>query len=83
MTSSRSPHIARRRFHRAFFQWLHENKSQFLTAPFRLVKRTDRCLEFRIPGFNPIFSFTLTTWELGVHVEWQGVWWDALVFFEC
>ncbi len=54
-----------------------------MTAPPRLVKRTDRCLEFTIPGLNPVLSFTLTTWELGVHVEWQGVWWDALVFFEC
>lgn len=62
MTSPRRPRIARRRFHHAFFQWLHENQSQFLTAPLQLVKRTDRCLEFTIPGLNPVLSFTLTTW---------------------
>ena len=83
MTSTSYPRIARSWFHRAFFQWLHENQSRFLTAPLRLVKRTDRCMEFTIPGLNPGLSFTLTTWVLGVHVEWQGVWWDALVFFEC
>lgn len=83
MTSTSHPRIARRRFHRAFFRWLHENQLRFLTAPLRLVKRTDRCMEFSISGLNPVLSFTLTTWELGVHVEWQGVWWDALVFFEC
>jgi hypothetical protein len=75
-------HKTRRRLHRTFFRWLHDNQSRFLTPPFRIIKRTDRFLEFTIPGLNPALSFGLSTWELGVHVQWQNTWWDALVFFE-
>ena len=82
MISPHRPHKARRRLHRAFFQWIHDNQSRFLTAPFQTIKRTDRFLAFTIPGLNPALSFGLSTWELGVHVDWQNTWWDALVFFE-
>jgi len=82
MTSPRHFPKVRSRIHRTFFQWLHDNQSRFLTAPPCLGKRTDRCLGFTIPGLNSVLSFSLTKYELGVHVEWQGEWWDALIFFE-
>ena len=82
MISPSHPRKARRRLHRTFFRWLHDNQSRFVTPQFRIIKRTDRFLAFTIPGLNPALSFGLSTWELGVHVEWQNTWWDALVFFE-
>ena len=82
MTKISSPRKARRRFHRAFIQWLHDNQSRFLTAPFQIIKRTDNFLVLTIPGLNPALSFGLSTWELGIHVEWQNTRWDSLVFFE-
>lgn len=82
MISPSHPHRFRRRLHRTFLRWLHDNQSLFITPPFRIIKRTDRFLAFTIPGLNPALSFGLSTWELGVHVEWQNTWWDALVFFE-
>ena len=82
MTPPRRLYKARLRFHRVFFRWIHENQSRFLTAPFHITKRTDGYLAFTIPGLNPVLSFGLSTWELGVHVMWQGTRWDTLVFFE-
>lgn len=82
MISPRRLHKARRRLHRAFFHWLHDNQSRFITQLFRIIKRTDRFLEFTIPGLNPALSFGLSTWELEVHVHWQNTYWDSLDFFE-
>ena len=82
MTARLYPLEARRRFHRCFLRWLYANQARFITPPFQIIKRTDRFLTFTIPGLNPALSFCLSTWELGAHVEWQSIWWDALVFFE-
>lgn len=82
MNNLKKPLKVRRRFHRAFFQWLHKNQYRFLTPPFRLIERTDRYISFTIEGLNPALSFGLSTWELGVHVDWQGSYWDSLIFFE-
>jgi len=86
MTKISSPRKARRRYHRAFFQWLHENQSRFLTAPFRIINRTDRIVTFTIPGLNPALSFKLSfgssCCSLFPHVEWQGEWRDTPICFE-
>jgi hypothetical protein len=82
LNSPRRHPKARRCFHRAFFQWLNANQSRFLTPPFQRIKRTDRLFTFTMPGLNPLLSFGLSTWEIGVHVEYQGVWWDTLIYFE-
>ena len=80
--NNRYPRKARRRFHRAFFSWLHNRNSRLQTPVFRLIKCTDRFIEFTIDGLNPALSFGLSTYDLGVHVEWQGESWDWLIFFE-
>jgi hypothetical protein len=72
----------RRRFHRTFFSWLQDNQSRFVTPPFHLINRTDCFMTFNIEDLNPAISFGLSRWELGVHVHWQGVYWDSLIYFE-
>jgi hypothetical protein len=83
MISVRRLHKVRRRFHRAFFRWLHANQSRFLTPQFRVISRTDRFITFTILGLDPILTFGLSTWELGIHVEWKDAYWDSLAYFEC
>jgi hypothetical protein len=72
----------RRCLHRVFLNWLQENQSKFLTPKFYIVNRTDRVLIFSLPNLNPTLSFRLTTWELGVDVDWKGDCWDVLIYFE-
>lgn len=78
---SRLPKI-RRRFHRAFLKWLTANQSRFVTPPFRIIKRTDRQMRLTIPGLHPALSFDLSDWDLGLIVEWQGIYWDSIIYFE-
>lgn len=80
--SSSGPRKARRRFHRAFFNWVYANCSRFMTPSFRFTVCTDRFITFTIDGLNPALSFGLLTYDLGVHVDWQGENWDSLIFFE-
>ena len=70
----------RPRIQRAFFRWLEAHQRRF-AVPLRIIKRTDRYVEMAFVGVNPLLSVTLTS-EIGVHVNWHGEWWDALMFFE-
>lgn len=72
----------RRRLHRSFLNWLQDNQTRFLTPPFQILKRNDRILQFTLKHLNPALSFRLTTWELGVDVDWMGDNWDVLIYFE-
>lgn len=79
--ASARPRKARRRIQRAFLTWLHENRARFLTAPPRVVKRTDQSVDLSLPGLNPVMGISLGR-PLVVTVEWQGWFWDLLGDFD-
>lgn len=72
----------RRKLHRAFFAWLVTKPACSSLSAILIKERQDDFVSFTLQGLNPALSFGLSKWELGVHVQWQGIHWDSLIFFE-
>jgi hypothetical protein len=72
---------ARRRIHRAFLEWMQENRHRFL-VPVVIRHRTDRAIELSFAGYNLCLSACLSDWSIDVPVNWQGQCWDLLCSFE-
>lgn len=75
MSAQRLP---RPRIQRAFVSWLNEKQHCF-RVPVHISKITAKGIELRFKNYPDCLSVWLTSNELGVHVEWQGVYWDCLV----
>ncbi len=77
---SRFPKI-RRHIQRAFLTWYAEQQAHF-PLPLQYLRRKDNAIEFSALGLHPALGFSLTSWEMNVYVEWQGVFWDFLISLE-
>lgn len=75
MSAKRLP---RPQIQRAFVSWLNERQSCFRVG-IRISKITAKGVELVFKGYPDCLSVWLTRSELGVHVEWQGVYWDCLI----
>jgi len=70
-------HLPRPRIQRTFVRWFNENHTRFM-VPIRLTKITAKGVELHFQNYPDCLSVWLSSYELGVHVEWQGDYWDAL-----
>jgi hypothetical protein len=66
---------------RIFFEWLETNHRQF-NSPLKIVRRTDRIIEFNFIGLTPMLKGVLVRdWGITVYVEHEGEIWDAIADF--
>jgi len=73
-----SKKLPRPRIQRAFVRWFRENHTRF-AVPVRLSKITAKGILLNFPNHSDCLSVWLSSWNLSVHVEWQGVNWDMLI----
>lgn len=73
--------LPRRRFQRAFYQWLRRRQA---TLPMRLVvdRRTDRVITCRVAHACPNIVISITH-EVNIIAELNGEGWDLLSSFDC
>lgn len=77
----RRARLARRRFQRAFFEWLRDSNHS-LPFPLAVVRRTDRTIVCRVTGITDAIRISLAG-DLCVYVERGGDFWDALLWLDC
>ena len=78
MKDKETKRLPRPRIQRAFVRWFNENRTRF-AVPVRLTKITAKGIELHFYGYPECLSVWLSSDGIGVHVEWQGEYWDALL----
>jgi hypothetical protein len=74
-------HAPRPRIHRSFLDWLGGNQARFL-VPIRIKNMTSTSLDIDFIGITKVISAYLLRGEFRVQVEWNGIPWDTLIYFE-
>jgi len=66
-------------FRAAFLAWLRAAPGRFI-LPALASAMSPSCTELRVRGVHPAISIVLMDeWDIGVGVEWEGVFWDMLL----
>ncbi len=66
-------------FRAAFLAWLRATTGRF-ALPALASAVSPSCTELRVRGVHPAISIVLMgEWDIGVGVEWDGVFWDMLL----
>ena len=69
------------RIQRAFLTWFAESRHRF-TVPLRIARHTKRNIELEFEGGQSLISATLTSWEINVGFDWEGICLDLMISFE-
>ena len=71
-------HLPRPCIQRTFVRWLDKNRTRF-EVPVHIRKITADSVNLTFQGYPDCLSVSLSAYELNVHVNWQGRWWDMLI----
>ncbi|NOT65707.1 MAG: hypothetical protein HOP06_06745 [Methylotenera sp.] len=65
----------------AFIKWF-KDSSQLFSTPLTITKHTKQSIELTFTNANSMISATLTSREISVQFNWDGIFWDYLIYFE-